>query len=225
MSYLKLSKEKQMVVYEKLSKNLTVLHFEPFPLERRRKENQSIRLSAPTKKRQIETEKCVGWRKYYEGGYFIEVLPTFNEESQMFSQRGIASVLVKSPSKKKGFKKNLELYFQRNGSMVEKINGLVNLLNEALKNIPYGKDGKLMELTREGYNFYFVSRDGTEKVKLNGSRFFKLLGDSPNLKIVQTIFKSRKYYHDNKPEGTVPIQKIKKKRRVKNPEGAVPAVA
>ncbi len=223
MSYLTLTAEKQLTVYEKLCKNLTLSHLEPFPLLRRIKENKAIGLSAPTRKRQEETAACIGWRKYYEGGYFIEVLPTFNEDAGKFSEEGIASVLVKSPSKAKGFKKNLELYFYRQEGMVGKITAIVYFLNKALQNTPRGKDGRLMELKRiSETGFYFVSSDGTEKVKLNGSRFFKLLGDGPYKEVVEKIFKSREYYHVTKDPKTASIRQIKKRRKVKKGKNAVP---
>lgn len=229
MSYLTLSSEKQLIQFEKLKEGLGRIGIEEFPLQRRRFENTLIGLSSATKQRQEETEQCVSFRKYYEGGYFIEVYPTFNTKKGEFSTGGTASILVKTPSSTKGFRKRVQLYFYRQPGMVESFLSVTACFNIALQNRPYGKDGKPMDLiqekTKNSFGIFFVSQDKKQKISILNSSALLPMRNSPHFKNFKKILNGREYYYENKPESSASIDQIKKKRRVKNPKGAVPETA
>lgn len=221
-SFIERTPAQQKRVYEKLSLKLSEIGLDLFSLERRRFEEKALGLTPPTRKRQKETEDCVGWRKYYQGGYFIEVLPTFNEQKGLFSKEGIASVLIKTPSKKKGFRKCFEMYFNRKDGMVERIEKIVYFLDRVLQNRPYQENGRLFELYRSNESdFVFLSGDRKKKIFILDNSITKLF-NKRRVRRIREIFKTREVYHQNKPPKTRSIRTIKKKRKVTTPENVVP---
>jgi|GEM_PF-1941474 len=226
-SLLFLNKSQQEKIYEKIEKGLSLSHFEIFPLERRVLENKALGLTKPTKNRQLETAQCVGWRKYFAEGYFIEVLPTFNESRGEFSSEGQASVLIKFPKKKSskslgGFEKSFALYFNRVSGLEERLLAIVSYLDHLMKNRPFGKDGRLMLIKKSREIYYnWKSCDGQEIIPIFEDKFQPNFSEE-RMKLVVEIFKDREYYHNNKPEDSGSIKDIKKTRVAKTGEKVVP---
>lgn len=224
-SFIRRTRRQQEKVNNELSERLVGIGLAKFSLEQRKEEEKSIGLTPATRERQKETEQCVSWRKYFQHGYFIEVFPTFNEKTKTFSQGGIASVLVKVPSKKKGFRAAFEMYFYRRKGMIEKIETVVTFLDGVLQNIPRDRKNSFMELIREGdgAHFYFVSNSNkNEFVNFLDRDFLDIFPEDFQIKI-RFIFDYRNKYHDNKDPNVRSIREIKAKRKVRKPKNAVPS--
>jgi hypothetical protein len=222
--FIKRTRRQQGKVNETLAKNLEEIGLIKIPLENRSLEEKSLGLSKATRFRQEETQQCVGWRKYFQDGYFIDVFPTFNEKLGLFSTGGTASVLVKVPSMKKGFRVAFEMYFYRMEGMVEKIVKVVQFLDGVLQNIPRDRKGKPMKLVRvgDGAYFRFVSNTNEDEyISLLDPELLELFPSEFQLEILE-VFAYRNDYHDNKPPGVRSIREIKDTRTVKNPHEVVP---
>lgn len=225
-SFIERTPRQQAKVNQELSEELLLIGLTRFSLKKRREEEQSIGLTSATRTRQKETEQCVSWRKYFQDGYFIEVFPTFNEATGSFSFGGIASVLVKVPSEKAGFRPAFEMYFYRQTGMVEKIAKVVAFLDGVLKNIPRDKKGKTMKLVRvgNGAHFRFISTSNeNESIALLGLEILDTFPEDFQSEI-RAIFEYRNEYHDTKNPNVRSIREIKDKRMVKKPKNAVPVM-
>ncbi len=221
-SYLERTPRSQKILFQRLETGLSAFGIGKFPLERRLEEERVLSLSRPKNKRQKGAEKCISFRRYFQGGYFIEVFPTFNEETGLFTTEGTASILVKRPSLKKGFKVCFQMYFFREEGMVERISTIASFLTKVLDNIPRDKKGRLMDLERTGdAKFSFVSENKRKEISITESQFLELC-DKKSRKSILEIFENRKYYHENKNPKSESIRNIKKKRKVGTPKSVVP---
>jgi len=223
-SYLKRPRSSQRTLFRNLTKGFSKIGLEKFELSRRREEEKALKLSRTKNKRQKEAEDCVSFRRYFHDSLFVEVFPTFNTETGFFTEEGMASVLVKRPSVKKGFKVCLGMYFPREEGMVGRILVITEFVTKVLQNQPRDRNSVLMQLKRVGdANFAFVSKETKEKISILDPRFLELFEKRFQKRVLE-IFNTRKKYHKRKDPNTESIRKIKKKRKVGAPQSVVPVL-
>lgn len=229
-SLLFLSSKAQEGNFNAMAHFLSQLHFEEFPIERRRLEHCALSLSPTENDRQEEAEYGISFRKYFQDGYFIEVHTTFNKETQKFNETGRVGVLIKYPVNGKGLLKVFQCYFDRVDGLTDRVHALVYALDIAMKNRPYSKyDGTLMPLKdfsnrNKRLDSRFKGPDDfeVEEISIFDEMFLKEMPEHLRI-VLDEVLQQREDYYSKKPLGIGSLDKTKKTRRPETPERVIPS--
>lgn len=229
-SLLSLSSKTQEGNFNTIAHFLSELHFEEFPIERRRLEHRALSLSPTENDRQEEAEHGVSFRKYFQDGYFIEVHTTFNKAIQRFNETGRVGVLIKYPVHGKGLLKVFQCYFDRVDRLTDRVHALVYALDIAMKNRPYSRhDGTLMPLKdfsnrNKRLDSRFKGPDDfeVEEISIFDEMFLKEMPEHLRV-VLEEVLQQREDYYSNKEPETGSLDDTKKTRRPQTPDRVVPS--
>lgn len=230
ISLLSLSSKAQEGNFNAMAHFLFELHFEEFPIERRRLEHRALSLSPTENHRQEEAEYGVSFRKYFQDGYFIEVHTTFNKVMQKFNETGRVGVLIKYPVHGKGLLKVFQCYFDRVSGLADRVHAFVYALDIAMKNRPYSRhDGTLMPLKdfsnrNKKLDSRFKGPDDfeVEEISIFDEMFLKEMPEHLRI-VLEEVLQQREDYYSNKKETADSLGDVKKIRRSETPGRVVPS--
>jgi hypothetical protein len=219
-SLVSLTSSEQHDIFIDLEEFLSKNGFEKIPPEILVLERRVTILSEPTQKRQKEGDQCPVFRKPFMSGYFLEVIPRFNQKTKTFTENGQITVHVKTIYK---HKRVFGIYFKKWDGVKERVETVTGFLLKVLQNHPRNQNGEYMPIVRSEknkWNIYFVDPDFPRSI----SKRKKIWGDSflnlfpAKREAVLEIFEGRTNYVANKPQGVQDLSDIVHRRSSKKPQ-------
>lgn len=224
-SFTQLSEDEQVKIYQEIHRFLVVLGFSKQSFEEKTKDACLIGLSEPENKRQESANYTASFRKNYLNGHYVVVHTTFDDSLQVFTEDGRFGVLVKRPSHDMEKIVRFQIYFNREGRLLDKVESITTYLNHVLSHVPRGKGNRPMVLVRQKGDpdtWYFKSREG-EKLNLFADRLFtKEMVETRFDQKVLKLISGRQNYRNSKSSGAGHIRDIKKIRKATMPENEIP---
>lgn len=224
-SLLNLNPDKQHDIFLDIELFLQKNGFEKISLEELALERKALGISAPTKKRQKEGDECVVFRKPFMSGYFLEVIPRFNERTKTFTSYGQVTVHVK---KMEGHERIFGIYFKKWDGMKERVETVSGFLARVLQKHPRNENGRYMTLMQSPKNKWRISFIDPEypksisKKKNLLSKYFLEMFPAREKEILE-IFGGRIEYVSTKPKDVQDLSDLVHRRKTKKPENSVPA--
>ena len=221
-----LSSDRQHDIFLDLESFLTKNGFEKISPSMLALDRKAIQLSDPTRKRQQDGEDCPVFRKPFMSGYFIEVVPRFNEQTRTFTNNGQVTVQVKTIQ---GHKRVFGIYFKKWDGMRDRVETVTGFLSKVLHNHPRSEHGVYMPLQRSEknkWNIYFADPDSPQSIskrkKILSKEFLELFPAKE--KEILEIFNGRIQYVSNKAKDVADLSDIVNRRTAKKPKKSDVAV-
>lgn len=224
-SFIGLAQNMQQEIFRKMRDFLVLRGFHLLFTNDKQSEADLIGLSEIKRDRQEDAFFAASFRKYYHDANYIDVHTTFDENLQTFTKTGRIGVLVKRPSSKNEKRVRFQIYFNREGNMMSRLEAIVTYLDTVLASVPRDSQGKPMLLVREkgDPDVWYFQGCNKEKIDLFSEEFFLLPGISREIEdCVMEIVNSRISYRENKEPGSKHIREIKDGRTAKRPEEEIP---
>jgi hypothetical protein len=199
---------------------LTKNGFEKISSEILALDRKAVKLSNPTRKRQKEGDECSVFRKPFMSGYFLEVVPRFNEKTKKFTKNGQVTVQVKTIYQ---HKRVFGIYFKKWDGLKDRMESVTGFLLKVLQNHPRNQDGVYMPLTRSEknkWNIYFADPDVPKSISKRKnilSEEFLNLFPAKKEEILQ-IFNGRIDYVSSKRTDVGNLSDIVDRRSARSPK-------
>lgn len=223
-SVISLVPEDQHNIFVNLQYELIRIGFSKFLPQELDLERKALVLSKATRPRQVEGESCAVFRLPFMSGYFIEVLPRFNEKTKLFTEEGQATIQIKTIA---NHQRLFGMYFKKWDGFDSRLETMAEFLKTVLSKHPRSFNGRYMSLEKSKKNkwrYYFVDPDYTKsiskRIPLAGKRMLNLFPEKR--KEVAAMFSGRDEYVDRKPENVEDISNTVHRRHPAKPHQAVP---
>ncbi len=218
-SLLELSSDEQHDIFIDLEDFLSKNGFEKIPPAILALERKATVLSKPTQKRQNDGDDCPVFRRPFLSGYYLEVVPRFNEKSKTFTPTGQVTVQVKTIYKNR---RVFGIYFKKWDGMRGRVEVVTSFIFRALQNHPRNQNGLYMPIVRSEknkWNIYFIDPDFPRSIskrkKIWGDFFLNLF--PAKREAVLEIFEGRMDYVANKPQDVRDLSDLVDRRVAKRP--------
>lgn len=224
-SLLNLTSDKQYDIFLDIESFLQKNGFEKIPPGELALERKAMGTSDPVKERQREGDQCAVFRKPFMSGYFLEVIPRFDERLKTFTSHGQVTVHVK---KMQGHERIFGIYFKKWDGMKERVEIVSGFLLRVLQKHPRNANGRymtLMQSPKNKWKIYFADPEfpkSISKKKNLLSRYFLDMFPAREREVLD-IFEGRIEYVSTKPKTVRDLSDLVHRRETKKPKKSVPA--